>query len=986
MPDKRFRRAGDLWRQMDLHVHTPMSAETEYGNREQDSTWNKYFDALRALGPRISILGINDYWTVEGYRRVKEEFDRGNLPDVDLLIPVVELRLTDNPSNGKRQNYHVCFSNTVSVEVIEKYFLDGLTSAYKFSDGEKIPYKYNDHGLLELGRRLVNEEVVRDIQPGAPDSELSKIGRKFFAVERAEVRKLLDNEWFRSKTLEFVGYSETKQIDDSGILGLEKRHLLAVDGAFLASPSATSFRNNEDKLHEIRPDIPLIHASDAHRFDDKIEETRYLGKSDMWVRCSPNFESLSFAIRKFNERLSFGEPEDYRLKNGQTSNVLEGLEVRAPEGALSTFDYGLEINPGYTVVVGNRGQGKSALADWIAIGATTDERINFGFLNEDRFRAAKRLDQSYISQTTWKKASPVEYSYTTGRKATSNRVDYFPQARIEQLCSADPQSESAQNLESLIGDLLFRRIPPVDRHGASSLDELKDELKNQNSNSHQQGDLEMLRRSALAAINRIIEINRLDLPAKRASVSSEIKELTSDQSPSSNSSEPGLECLDGHSQLAQLKQHEDEWLSRSRDYDRRLLKSEQADEVRADTANVVKNWIDSLKGRSTTEEEGDWGSLLDGYQIQFEAYLEGWFSRLNEDLKWMRSEVRRNKIENMAILRGIESNRGRVRDQIQTEDVANQNRQRISQLRKGETDPSQDRWSLHGIDSLAREQTDREAELTKIAVRLAAIAVQSHHENLTAAQSLATLLNRTVENLDLGDGSVTVKVQVSDRFNRDLVLGAVKVKILEQMEQLCEVRKSFDSGFNELTPELVNDYMADVVALVKKVEKEGLLKKNSGVIDSLHLLQLLTDFSTFDTRVELALDGRPIPSLSPGQRGLVLLLFILEADESGNVLLIDQPEDNLDNDAIRRLLIPAIERARLKRQVIIVTHNANIGVLGDPDQVISCSYDGNVFSVSTGSITDSRIKNEMLRVLEGAEDAFRARASRYGLPVAGHVS
>lgn len=986
MPDNSRRRVGDLWRQMDLHVHTPMSAETKYGNREQDSTWDRYFEALRALGSRISILGINDYWTVEGYRRVKEEFDKGNLPDVDLLVPVVELRLTDNPSNGKRQNYHVCFSDTVSAELIEEYFLNGLTSAYKFSDGEKVPYKYNSHGLLELGRRLVGENAVQNVQVGASNSELVKIGRQFFAVERAQIRNLLDQEWFQGKTLEFVGYSETKQIDNSGILGLEKRHLLAVDGAFLASPSATSFRNNENKLHEIRPDIPLIHASDAHRFDDQVEDTRYLGKSEMWIRCSPNFESLSFAIRKFNERLSFGEPEEHRFKNGQMGNVLATLSVSEPEGLVPRFDYGVEINPGYTVVVGNRGQGKSALADWIAVGATTDETIQFGFLNEERFRAAKRPESSYSAQTTWKKASPVGYSYAVGEKPTNNRVDYFPQARIEQLCSADPQSESAQNLESLIGDLLFRRIPPVDRKGASSLDELKDVLKADDSDKHTQVEIETLQRGALTAINRIIEITRLDLPARRARVRDEIDDLTDSQLPGPDSRELGLESLDGYSQLAQLKQSEDKWLNQSRAFDLRLSKSNQADEVRKNTTNLVTDWIESLQNRSEADEEGAWNALLEGYQNQLETFLGEWFSRLNGDLCLMRSELRRRKIETSAVLQAIEANREVVRDQIQKENVANQNRQRISQLQRGETDPSQDKWSLHGIDSLSQEQTARKAELEKIAVELAAAAVRSHHENLTAAKSLAKLLNRTLEKLDLGDGSVTVKVQVSDRFNRGLVLGAVKVKIHEQLERLCDVRKSFDSGFEELSPDLVGDYMNDVLALLMKVEKEGLIKKNSGIIDSLHLLQLLTDFSTFDTRVELALDGRPIPRLSPGQRGLVLLLFILEADESGNVLLIDQPEDNLDNDAIRRLLIPAIERARLRRQVIIVTHNANIGVLGDPDQVVSCSYDGEVFTVITGSISDSYIRNEMLRVLEGAEDAFKSRASRYGLPVSSRVS
>ena len=77
-------------------------------------------------------------------------------------------------------------------------------------------------------------------------------------------------------------------------------------------------------------------------------------------------------------------------------------------------------------------------------------------------------------------------------------------------------------------------------------------------------------------------------------------------------------------------------------------------------------------------------------------------------------------------------------------------------------------------------------------------------------------------------------------------------------------------------------------------------------------------------------------------------------------------------------MLPAIEDARRRRQLIIVTHNANIGVLGDPDQVFSCEKEGNSFRVQGGSLSESRIQEQLLGLLEGAEDAFRDRGKRYG--------
>ena len=94
--------------------------------------------------------------------------------------------------------------------------------------------------------------------------------------------------------------------------------------------------------------------------------------------------------------------------------------------------------------------------------------------------------------------------------------------------------------------------------------------------------------------------------------------------------------------------------------------------------------------------------------------------------------------------------------------------------------------------------------------------------------------------------------------------------------------------------------------------------------------------------------------------------------------VLDQPEDNLDNETIKSLLLPAIEDARRRRQVIIVTHNANIGVLGDPDQVLICKKEGNRFRVQSGSLSESRIQEQLLGLLEGAEEAFRDRGKRYG--------
>lgn len=123
--------------------------------------------------------------------------------------------------------------------------------------------------------------------------------------------------------------------------------------------------------------------------------------------------------------------------------------------------------------------------------------------------------------------------------------------------------------------------------------------------------------------------------------------------------------------------------------------------------------------------------------------------------------------------------------------------------------------------------------------------------------------------------------------------------------------------------------------------------------------------------------ARDFANLSLGQQQSVLLSLLL-ASESRRPLLIDQPEDNLDGEFIYNSLVPALRRAKERRQVIVVTHNANIAVLGDADLILalkSHSTKGTV--VARGSIDDPATCAMACQVLEGSEEAFARRARTY---------
>jgi energy-coupling factor transporter ATP-binding protein EcfA2 len=119
--------------------------------------------------------------------------------------------------------------------------------------------------------------------------------------------------------------------------------------------------------------------------------------------------------------------------------------------------------------------------------------------------------------------------------------------------------------------------------------------------------------------------------------------------------------------------------------------------------------------------------------------------------------------------------------------------------------------------------------------------------------------------------------------------------------------------------------------------------------------------------------------LSMGQQQSVLLALMLSSD-SKFPLIIDQPEDNLDGEFIFHSLVPVLRRAKERRQIIVVTHNANIAVLGDAEQIIALKSTSDKSSiVASGSIDDLATKRACCQILEGSEEAFKRRARIYGV-------
>lgn len=170
--------------------------------------------------------------------------------------------------------------------------------------------------------------------------------------------------------------------------------------------------------------------------------------------------------------------------------------------------------------------------------------------------------------------------------------------------------------------------------------------------------------------------------------------------------------------------------------------------------------------------------------------------------------------------------------------------------------------------------------------------------------------------------------------------------------------------------------------------REGMPVKQTLLADQLartvtaqELLDYLYCLDYLAPRYSLTYEGQEIGQLSPGERGLLLLVFYLLVDEDDIPIVIDQPEENLDNQTIFRVLVKCIKRAKERRQVIMVTHNPNLAVVCDAEQIIhaACDKAASRFDYEAGAIEHPQIKARVVEILEGTEPAFKNRQGKYRL-------
>lgn len=190
-----------------------------------------------------------------------------------------------------------------------------------------------------------------------------------------------------------------------------------------------------------------------------------------------------------------------------------------------------------------------------------------------------------------------------------------------------------------------------------------------------------------------------------------------------------------------------------------------------------------------------------------------------------------------------------------------------------------------------------------------------------------------------------------------------------------------------LRPEQLAQYMSE--NRPQEFEKQMSLgdERSQKVLDSLreHIDPLDLEIVTIDDRIYIELNVgttaepnfKDASELSRGQKCTALLPLLLARRDSP--LVVDQPEDNLDNHFIYETVVETIRRMKNRRQMVFVTHNANIPVLGEAELVVVLNSDGKIGYVEKAGTLDE-CREEIIDLLEGGREAFELRRQRYAKP------
>jgi ABC-type lipoprotein export system ATPase subunit len=1002
---KHFPRGAE-WRRWDLHIHTPAS---QLGNSFTGVAWESYVDELEKSAEihRIAVIGVTDYMSIDGYEKLLGIQRDINMPRLNstVLIPNIEFRCSPQTREGNALNIHLL------VDVAES---DHVAKIKKSLRNLRINYKGQTYGCIR--EELI--DFAKAQNPALQDDSAYKFGIEQFKPTYKEIFEWLDgDDWLKKSSV--VGIANGKD----GISGLPMDSFAATRDELLARSHFVFSGNPADRLHylglkegypatEIERQYnslkPCLHGSDAHSLEKLFEPDK---KRYCWIKADPTFRGLLQAIKEPEKRSYIGEQPEKLLEVDQNKTYfIDYIEVNKVAGSSISEDWlagcHVHLNHDLVAIIGNKGSGKSALADVIALLGNSRQKEHFSFLKKERFRGKSGYGdpaKQFIGKMEWLDKSNEERRLSEDppdEKAAL--VRYIPQGHFEDLCN-DHVTGRTSAFEKELRAVIFDHASDTIRLGALDFDQL---IEQQESGSRDQlGEY----RKELAKLNQEIESIEQQLQTQVKRSLQELLALKKKQIEEHNNLKPA--AIQKPSELLTIEQQQaanalEEIAEKIKVYDNGAIdnaatQANSAAKLRAiqtvrERLRTLERQYQQLQSESAKDMEvlgitlHQLASLTVNQPILDEMHLEVTQRQQslmeqasqNEQAKKvlidqqleMKTKLNAPQLLFQQNLKAIESWEVKLLELTGTPEVPDTLKgieNRIAQLDglpvtlEGK---QAQRRNLSGeiFDILDAQRAGRES-LFKPVQDL--IEVNKLIREEYKLQFQATLGGSTDA---LSSSLFSLIKQNSGKFRGDDAGPSLVKRLSEQFDlnKKSDVL-SFVDELDKTILEAASGEKSDAIGIATMLRKDMLAR---------NVYDLLYGLSYLEPRYTLLFQDTQIEQLSPGQRGALLLIFYLLVDKGRNPIILDQPEENLDNETVVSLLVPVLSEAKKKRQIIMVTHNPNLAVVCDAEQVVYSSFDrknGSKIAYVSGSIENPIINIHVVNVLEGTKPAFNNRRIKY---------
>ncbi|MEX0730113.1 MAG: hypothetical protein WED00_10890 [Aquisalimonadaceae bacterium] len=1031
---------GSEWRKWDLHLHAPgTKLNDQFKTADGANAWDVYCRKLHDSD--VQAFGITDYFCADGYFSAREKYTERYPESPKVLFPNIELRTNDVVNKEQEEvNIHLLF-NPFRPDHADKIrsFLSTLKTNKTDGSGRHIKASEikheNDYAAATTTRVFIQEALADTYGIGADFLDcvliVTAANNDGIRPQRGKKRKLLITDELDKLSDAFFGNSgnvdyflKKDRAEDKEVFTKPKPVLSGCD--------AHSLSDLDEKLGQVVSDATdgIIHEPTWIKADltyEGLKQIIFEPSNRVFIGAEPEIE------RRVRENTT-------RYIESLYITCVDGYD---PDQHGAWFgDETIALGKELVAIIGNKGSGKSAVTDIIGLLGNSHNQFSrslsgqrpeelFSFLNKNKFLKGG-CARHFRGTLNWYEGEPDRKLLDT-QVATHlpEKVEYLPQKYLERICTNIADDE----FRATLNEVIFRYVKPQDRHGKSSLDEL---IQYRTQQAHddiarKKQELHQANTAVVSVEKKLTEDYRKELEEKIRLKEEDIEAHAKTKPEEKQNPEAGAGTASTESaQVEQLTQHVE-------------ALSEQIEKLEAEQIQVSALVEELQQIRQSIERAAqDLAGLEAKYKAVLAAagLTFGQIITLSVDYTAINTAVAQNvqrlkqidafllSAEDIAALGGddaasmqarvdatavsfdcqkaaLEAQKAEIVERLgkparEYQQYLNELKlwsDREKELRGDDQNPATD--TLKGLE----EELDAVKNVYPESLRkTCAERERIGKEVFQKKRALTQFYNAVKQSIDgeigkcrahLGEYDIAIEAGLRfgpsffDEFLKFINQGAVG-SFRGQEEGRAMLRRLTDT-LDDWEDE--SQVFAALNAVVEALHTDrrddfsdphparDVFRQMKGQKTPQELYDYLFGFDYLEPKYDLKVDGKDLSELSPGERGGLLLIFYLMLDRQDIPLVIDQPEDNLDNKSVYEILVTFIKQARKRRQIILVTHNPNLAVVADAEQIIYVSIDKkngkHDFDFFSGSIEDPHINQSVVDILEGTLPAFDNRRLKY---------